>query len=414
MFKQGGFDCVIGNPPYGAALGSEEKQYFSRAYTCQSYQLDSYLLFLEKAVASLLRELGLCGYIIPNPWLTNLKQQATRKFLCANSSIRQIVHFYFPVFKDAVVDTEILILGYPMVKDNSIKIVFSESVSPEGSLKITDGPSHSQQDWLLLNGEVINIFLTSEDRALFTRIRKLSRSLDSWFTINVGIKPYQVGKGSPPQNKEHVKSRPFDSTVKIDASYRELLRGRDIDRFVIQPTEERYLKYGSWLAEPRPAANFDANEKLLVRQTGDRPIAAIDNQQRLAMNNLHVLAPMPGNAEKLSFILGIVNSRLLTWFYRCMNPEAGEALAEVKRQNVAELPIRPIDFTNSSDVEKHDRMVSLVDRMLALVPKRRAEANPQAAAQLDAQIAATDRQIDRLVYELYELTQEEITLVEGA
>jgi hypothetical protein len=81
---------------------------------------------------------------------------------------------------------------------------------------------------------------------------------------------------------------------------------------------------------------------------------------------------------------------------------------------MAKIPIRPIDFTNSSDVEKHDRMVSLVDRMLALVPKRRAEANPQAAAQLDAQIAATDRQIDRLVYELYGLTGEEIKLVEGA
>jgi hypothetical protein len=59
-------------------------------------------------------------------------------------------------------------------------------------------------------------------------------------------------------------------------------------------------------------------------------------------------------------------------------------------------------------------MVFLVDRMLALVPKRRAEANPQTAAQLDAQLAATDRQIDRLVYDLYGLTDEEIALVEGA
>ena len=81
---------------------------------------------------------------------------------------------------------------------------------------------------------------------------------------------------------------------------------------------------------------------------------------------------------------------------------------------MAKIPIRPIDFTNPADIEKHDRMVSLVDRMLALVPKRRAEANPQTAAQLDAQIAATDRQIDRLVYDLYGLTEDEIALVEGA
>jgi hypothetical protein len=91
----------------------------------------------------------------------------------------------------------------------------------------------------------------------------------------------------------------------------------------------------------------------------------------------------------------------------------GKVFAEIKVIYVERLPIRPIDFTNPSDVEKHDRMVSLVDRMLTLVPKRRAEANPQAAAQLDSQISATDRQIDRLVYDLYGLTDEEITLVEG-
>ena len=53
-------------------------------------------------------------------------------------------------------------------------------------------------------------------------------------------------------------------------------------------------------------------------------------------------------------------------------------------------------------------------RRRTLVPKRRTEANPQTAAQLDAQIAATDRQIDRLVYDLYGLTEDEIALVEGA
>jgi hypothetical protein len=77
------------------------------------------------------------------------------------------------------------------------------------------------------------------------------------------------------------------------------------------------------------------------------------------------------------------------------------------------LPIKRV-LTNPPDIEKHDRMVALVDRMLALVPKRRAEANPQAAAQLGTQISATDRQIDRLVYDLYGLTEEEIALVEGA
>lgn len=93
---------------------------------------------------------------------------------------------------------------------------------------------------------------------------------------------------------------------------------------------------------------------------------------------------------------------------------AGEFRYRLIYQYMAKVPIRPIDITKPADVEKHDRIVTLVDRMLELVPRRRAEANPQTAAQLDAQIAATDRQIDRLVYDLCGLTDEEIALVEGA
>jgi hypothetical protein len=111
----------------------------------------------------------------------------------------------------------------------------------------------------------------------------------------------------------------------------------------------------------------------------------------------------------------VINSKLVSWYGGLILPNFGkDVFPKLNPQDIRSIPIRPIDFTNPTDVEKHDRMVSLVDKMLTLVPKRRAESNPQAATQLDAQISATDRQIDRLVYELYGLTEEEIALVEGA
>jgi adenine-specific DNA-methyltransferase len=360
-----------------------------------------------------LRANGKCGFIIPNPWLTNLKQDATRRFICSSASIEQIVHFKFPVFRSAVVDTEIVILSSPLNNRNRVRIFSCPRVQPNGSLALSPIATHSQKDWIGLDGGVINIFLSARERSLFSKIQQRSQPLERWFQINVGLKPYQKGKGSPPQTENDVKKRPFDATNKLDRTYRELLRGSDINRYIIFP-QPRFISYGAWLAEPRPAAGFDSPEKILMRQTGDRPIAALDLSQRLAMNNLHVLAPLSLNGLNIRYFLGIINSTLITWFYRCLNPEAGEALAEVKRANVAELPIFPIDLRNRSDSAKHERIVALVTRILDLSAKLAGEKNPESRKHLHGLINAIDHQIDQSVYNLYGLVPEEVEIIEEA
>jgi hypothetical protein len=90
--------------------------------------------------------------------------------------------------------------------------------------------------------------------------------------------------------------------------------------------------------------------------------------------------------------------------YTNINPEKGEALAEVKKQHVESLPIRPIDFKKPDDKKKHDKMVSLVDEMLDLHKKISKIKNPDEKTRMQRQIDATDNQIDKLVYELYNLT----------
>ncbi len=86
----------------------------------------------------------------------------------------------------------------------------------------------------------------------------------------------------------------------------------------------------------------------------------------------------------------------------------------VQRDELASLPIRTIDFSNPTDKAHHDRMVQLVDRMLALHKALASTNNPTTKATYQRDIEATDRAIDDLVYTLYGLTEEERKIVEGA
>ncbi|NHZ85597.1 MAG: N-6 DNA methylase, partial [Planctomycetia bacterium] len=415
IFAKGGFDAVIGNPPYGASLDGGKKAYLLANFSFQNYQQDTYLLFLEKSVEILIKPNGYYGMIIPNPWLTNLLQKKPRDYVTNNCKITQIVHFTFPVFKKAIVDTQILLIQKSVVNDSKILAVIVQSEIGLSNIEKSENVKiikHSSKRWRELKGGVINIFLNSNEISLANKIKQQGEKLENRFSIRVGIKPYQKKKGKPPQTAETVKNRIFDSDTKLSSEYKQYLRGKDINRYKIAPLKKRFLKYGVWLAEPRPSARFDATSKIFIRQTGDSLIAALDSSQFLCLNNLHVLAPL-FEQPYLQFFLGIINSKLMNWYYHSLNPEVGEALAEVKKTNVANLPICKIDFSNKKEKAQHDKMVNLVDRMLELnkqLPKAKTDHDPTT---IQRQINATDKQIDKLVYKLYDLTEEEIKIVEG-
>jgi len=409
IIAAGGFDAVIGNPPYGASLYDAEKEYLNSKYCCQSYQLDSYLVFLEKAIRDLIKRGGFFGMIFPNPWLTNVLQGNIRKFVVANTRVVEIVHFRFPVFPKVTVDTEIVVLqrgdaaGWQSIATIVESLDAFEAWSATGIKHIR----HNQDQWRKSDGAVINIFLGAAEKALARKCARLGARLDSLCGINVGIKPYQVGKGKPPQTRQVVEERIYDSNRQASKLHRPYLRGSDIGRYTIAPLEPRYLKYGAWLAEPRPAANFDASEKIVMRQTGDSIVATLDTRQYLCLNNMHVLVPI-GDKPSLRYILGVLNSRLMNWYYHTLNPEVGEALAEVKKTNVARFPILV-----SADQSRHDQLVALVERMLDLHAQKQAVKSDAARERLQREIVVMDEQIDALVYELYGLTKEEIQIVEA-
>jgi hypothetical protein len=100
-----------------------------------------------------------------------------------------------------------------------------------------------------------------------------------------------------------------------------------------------WIHFGEWLAEPRESARYDATQKIVVRQTGDSLIAALDSRQFVVMNNMFTIVPHSPRSPLL-FALAAINSSVLNWYYQnCVNPEKGEALAEVKKGHLTQLPL---------------------------------------------------------------------------
>ena len=154
-----------------------------------------------------------------------------------------------------------------------------------------------------------------------------------------------------------------------------------------------------------------------MRRTDDRLFATREDNSAICVNSCHVikLRNYSGQSLDYSYLLGLLNSHFMQKVFELSNPQmVNKVFAEIKVVYVRRLPIRIINFSDSTDKARHDLMVRLVETMLQLhkqLPKTKTNHEKTA---IQRQIDATDRQIDQLVYELYGLTEEEIRIVEEA
>ncbi|HLD33691.1 MAG TPA: N-6 DNA methylase, partial [Candidatus Nanoarchaeia archaeon] len=321
IFKGGGFDVVIGNPPYGYMIDKNEQQFFTNTYKHQDYQKDLYLLFIER-YNMLLREKGMLGVIIPNTWLQSVTLKKIRVYLTSSYSWKRILHLPEKVF-DAVIDTQVLIFE----KDRK-GIIDSTNVYIDVRMNNEIGTSHCiGGKFISKDGTMINIVATKESQGLFRRIVKLSKRLVEICDVFNGVKPFEKGKGNPPQTEKSMREKPYvrENEPKPGKEWSPLLRGSLILRYRNLWKNDSWILYGPWLAAPRSPAIFTAPEKIMVRQTGDSIVATLVGAGFIGRNNLHIILPRD-KAYDLRFILGIINSKLIEFIYTTMNPEKGEAL----------------------------------------------------------------------------------------
>ena len=337
VFAKGGFDIIIGNPPYGATVDQTQKDYILKRYTTAEGNFDTYRIFFELGF-ELLKPNGYLGYITPNTYF-DLKRsgEKLRKFLFENV-LMKIVEVY-NVFPNAVVEPVISIYQKRRDETAELEIILVPRNTHLTSTFITDGihTLKKQADLKKNSDYVFNYKLNENAENLIDDIKKISNPLSKMYFVYNGAKPYEVGKGNPPQTKEIQKGKIYNGYTKVDDTWVPYMRGKRIQRFTSMWDGE-YIKYGANLAAPRSADIF-YREKIFVRQTGDSIIATLDNGN-VSNDTLHVV--FTKNEKELSnrYLLGLLNSKLMTWIYQMEHPtEVGKPMAQVKKAFVEELPI---------------------------------------------------------------------------
>lgn len=460
IFAQGGFDVVIGNPPYGASLSNEDKNFFYTKYKTVEYQLDTYTLFMEKA-HSILKQNGKLGLIIPSTWLTMFYFKNLRKYLIENSYFESALLFRYQVFEDVTAETLIITLSKNQSQNEKISINYFDNANEVYKKQYKN---ISQNEWLNSYEIGFNILFEGSKLNVINKIVENSIELEKSVNVTVGIKPYQANKGIPKQTKDDVKNRVCDATYKIDETYYNYIVGGSINKFIINPSKTDWLKYGKFLAEPRQSLNF-FQKKIMVRQTSDRIISAIDYQGLLSLNNVHNIVII-NEVLKYETLVCILNSKLMDFYYKFLVPEEGRTFAEVKAVNLKRLPLKNIDenFNQVPFIQKADQMLSLNKQLqetkqnftneLGLekltkklqnfeelefeefvseyakakklkfadkLAERNFKQEWQAifendkilTCRLKDEIVKTDKEIDEMVYKLYDLSEDEIKIVEG-
>ena len=420
VFQAGGFDAVIGNPPYidsewMTLYLPEHRTYCTARYKAATGNWDIFCVFIERAL-QLSRPGGLVSMIVPNKLLSASYAAGARRVLTAENRLIRIRDYSrMPVFPVAV---------YP--------IVF---VAKKESPKPTD---HVEYELLGLSStggvEPVNIAVlgyelfvspsgypwptTSSTASTSGFVERLRRSFPPLGSVA------EVSGGATVSEAYKIQSLIRESeTKKRVAGALALVNTGTIDRYVflwgIKPFQylgKRFVRpivmKGDLIKLLPRRAQQAMNPKIVVAGMSKRLECAVDLEGGIlaAKSTSIIFSP----SLHLQYLIGILNSKLISFYFA--SAYSGNRLAggymRVGPPQLRTVPLAwPVD---SADKARHDKMVELVQRMLDLHEQLAAAKTEHEKTVLQRQIAVTDRQIDQLVYELYGLTEKEISIVEEA
>ena len=443
VFAKGGFDVVIGNPPYVPAeyIDESNKLFLEKLYQSAFGRINLYPIFYEKGL-QILKENGRLGFITPYTILKNKYYKEARKYILEHSTIRELIDFKgVLVFKDAAVDSIILILKKEIKDSYNFKQI-SDIKSFENNLYTIDHFNLSE----ILGNEDLSMLITINDK-LIKRVSLNSIQLKEILNFNQGI----ITGG----NSKYLTEEKSEITEKV-------LTGSDFNRYYLNKTNQLIIYDTKKLHRPRKREIFEVSEKILLRQTGAYPICMLDTEQYYTLDTIHNGLLFNNNYE-LKFLLTILNSKLLRFLYESQINEGGKVFAQVKIIYIDPLPIKIISLPNQQPfILKAELMLSLNKNLqeisakfqrscerkfenlnlnkklldwynlsyadfikelskqkIKLTLSEEAEwadyfdQEKNKALEIQFKIASTDKEIDQMVYELYGLSEEEIKIVEG-
>jgi type I restriction-modification system DNA methylase subunit len=438
VFAKGGFDVVIGNPPYLLCQPSntdEKKLNYFQKYLVASYKIDLFHLFFEKSI-TLLKEKGKLGFITPNTYLTNKYIQKLRNFILKNTLIETVVNYEDPVFVDAGVDVATIILKKEKASNGCIEI-FNSNLGI-----IHQFGSKKQTDWLNDSENTFNI--KHELKFDFKNCVKFEDIGNSYF----GIQAYDRKKSI--------------SNIKENESYLPLIDGAEINRYELSKPN----KFINFITENiKSGGDYSVYERLriVVRQIGRTPIIGLCEPNILTSNTLYNLYTKNENYS-LKYVLTILNSKVIKKYWLAKYSDSKQLFPKIKGYQLKQLPIPITSYSGQLPfIEKADMMLSLnkelqeqslkfqrsLERKFLLtelskklqdwyllsyadfvkeLEKKKIKlslsheaewetyftSEAKKALDLKAQIEKTDKEIDQMVYALYDLTEDEIKIVEGS
>jgi len=442
--KNPGFDAVIGNPPYVRIQGFPREQidYFTKRYSSAVKNFDLYIVFVERSF-SILQSHGLLGFILPNKFLRTDYGEGLRVLLSSERAVAQVVDFKASQVFAGSTYTCLFFLSRNPVEET----FYAES---EGSASGLDGMSFARipasslvkGTWSFRSAKAETLLLKIQQAGVRLldlpahMSRGSSTGADAAFILeddSFGVETEVLRTPlfasdfgryifSPTNTKRII--FPYDTQSGDYSLYSEAdLRMRFPNAFRYLSANRRILEkrkqYKTWYAFSAPR-NLELHDSACIAV----PLLARQGSFTLIPTQLQgTLCPMASGGFTINlpssscvcseYLLGLLNSRLLYWSLEQTSNIFRGGWITCTKQYFGELPVRIPDTKEPREKNLHDRTISLVQRMLDLHKQLAAAKIPDEKTRIQRQIDATDKQIDKLVYDLYSLTEEEIKIVEG-
>ena len=421
IMKAGGFDAVIGNPPYvdikGLPIG--DVKYVFQKYSASNNRVNLFAAFLEKSHSLCKSSQFRLSMIVPTALLTQDSYRALRKKFLQTSHVASLVRLPNESFGkaagDVKVDTVIVVLEQSRDPEEPVEIIAYSGYERISAIQPSSAHVYgktSQSAWVKTDDCLWALRVNSVEDSIIAKCEQDAISLEQCAEFCLGLTPYDKYKG---HSERQIKDRAFHASFKKDGTYKKLLAGNDVCRYFVKWNGKEWISYGNWLGAPREQ-RFFTERHILVKQIIDwsskRIWASITGEELYNTQNAFNLLPKHG--WNLNYLLAVLNSKLMTYYHRRKFLDQFKMrFQKILIKDCRRFPMRAINSRDEAEKSKHDQLVSLVERMLDLHKHLSEASYPDDKIRLQRQIDATDPEIDRLVYSLYGLTEEEIDFVEG-
>lgn len=389
-----GFDAVIGNPPYMLlqTLPKKEEAYLKNVFTTASYKGDTFGVFIELA-NKLASENCTITLIVPYTWLS-IQQHFELRKLVLNSNLDYIIDLPQKVFENADLDTTILQLTKgDVVSDNFL-------IGKAEENKILIHKSGSREFCKQNEFWQINLNISDEETSILNKISLKSRPLESIFEVSQGYIPYRrsdlIKEYGEKEGNKIVDERLWHSDEPLTPEFKQEIQGRDLSRFNYQESFQ-YIKYGKHLAGYVDTKFFKSPRVLIMEVTRGRRYKLtstfVDKEFYNTPSIINIIHPANDNTE-LHYLTGLLNSSLFTWYHLKMHSKA-QAVTSIPKILVRE--VRNLPFPKDNTEFK-----SAISRL-----------THKAQESTEKELETISLEIDQLVYKIYDLSKEEIEIIEN-